>query len=416
MLLLTCEVPAALSLMTPKGIPVEVEPVFCRMEGEGAVCAVQKDAGDDPDVTDGIVILANVRKLAHGISIDGGEGIGWVTKPGLDQSVGAAAINSVPREMITAAVQAVCDKAGYTGGLEVVISAPEGTKIAKKTFNPMLGIEGGISILGTSGIVEPMSEKAIVDTIEIEIRQAFQSGARTLIAVPGNYGMDFLQRELRLPQPFPTVKCSNYLGDTIDLALLQGFSSMLIVGHIGKLVKLAGGIMNTHSKMADCRRELFCAHASLCGADRSLCSALMEQPTTEGCLTLLEKANLREAVMQSLLQAMQTHLDRRTGGEMRIGAVVFSMEAGLLGMTDAAKQLLEEWNSIRRKNRLPISLLLAMGWNLPKSSPDKQAVPFLTGVKRAFPSTNGQNRLFPPVVPSSLSERQASACVPLHLF
>ena len=316
------------------------------MEGEGAVCAVQKDAGDDPDVTDGIVILANVRKLAHGISIDGGEGIGWVTKPGLDQSVGAAAINSVPREMITAAVQAVCDKAGYTGGLEVVISAPEGTKIAKKTFNPMLGIEGGISILGTSGIVEPMSEKAIVDTIEIEIRQAFQSGARTLIAVPGNYGMDFLQRELRLPQPFPTVKCSNYLGDTIDLALLQGFSSMLIVGHIGKLVKLAGGIMNTHSKMADCRRELFCAHASLCGADRSLCIALMEQPTKEGSLTLLEKAKLREAVMQSLLQAMQTHLDRRTGGEMRIGAVVFSMEAGLLGMTDAAKQLLEEWNSI----------------------------------------------------------------------
>ena len=210
----------------------------------------------------------------------------------------------------------------------------------------MLGIEGGISILGTSGIVEPMSEKAIVDTIEIEIRQAFQSGARTLIAVPGNYGMDFLQRKLRLPHPFPTVKCSNYLGDTIDLTLLQGFSSMLIVGHIGKLVKLAGGIMNTHSKMADCRRELFCAHASLCGADRALCIALMEQPTTEGCLTLLEKANLREAVMESLLTAMQTHLDRRTGGEMRSGAVVFSMEAGLLGMTDTAKQLLEEWNSI----------------------------------------------------------------------
>lgn len=345
MLLLTGEVPASVSLMTPKGIQVEVEPVFCRMEGEHAVCAVKKDAGDDPDVTDGILILASVGKRSHGISIDGGEGIGRVTKPGLDQSIGAAAINSVPREMITSALQAVCEKAGYTGGLDVVISAPEGKEIAKKTFNPMLGIEGGISILGTSGIVEPMSEKAIIDTIEIEIRQAYQSGAGDLIAVPGNYGMDFLRKEFRLPQSFPVVKCSNYLGDTIDLARLQGFRSLLIVGHIGKLVKLAGGIMNTHSRMADCRRELFCAHASLCGADRVLCTAIMEQATTEGCLTLLEQADLRDAVLHSLFTAIQEHLDRRSGGEMRAGAVVFSMESGLLGMTDTAKRLLEEWET-----------------------------------------------------------------------
>ena len=346
MLLLTGEVPSVLSLMTPKGIFVEVEPVFCRLEGERAVCAVKKDAGDDPDVTDGMEIFASVGNIPHGITIDGGTGVGRVTKPGLDRRVGEAAINSVPREMITAAVQAVMEKAGYSGGLEVVISAPGGEELAKKTFNPMLGIEGGISILGTSGIVEPMSEKAIVDTIELEIRQAAQSGARALIAVPGNYGLDFLQRSFPLPQEVPTVKCSNYLGDTIDIALLQGFQAMLLVGHIGKLVKLAGGIMNTHSKMADCRRELFCAHASLCGADRALCKELMEQTTTESCIALLDRANLRDAVMQSLFTAMQAHLDRRTGGEMRVGAVAFSMEAGLLGMTETAKQLLEEWNSI----------------------------------------------------------------------
>ena len=209
----------------------------------------------------------------------------------------------------------------------------------------MLGIEGGISILGTSGIVEPMSEQAIVDTIEIEIRQAAETGAKDLIAVPGNYGMDFLKQQLRLPPDLPVVKCSNYLGDTIDIALTQGMKSLLIVGHIGKLVKLAGGIMNTHSRMADCRRELFCAHAALCGADSALCRALMDQPTSDGCLSLLERAGLKEAVLQSLLQAMQQHLDRRTRQAMRAGAVVFSNESGLLGMTETAKQLLKEWSS-----------------------------------------------------------------------
>ena len=345
-LLLTGTAPSSLALTTPKGLTVEVEPVFCRMEGSRATCAVRKDAGDDPDVTDGLLIVASVGKTDQGIRIDGGAGIGRVTKKGLDQPVGAAAINSVPRRMIAFALEAVCIEAEYEGGLDVVISAPEGEEIARKTFNPMLGIEGGISILGTSGIVEPMSEQAIVDTIEIEIRQAAENGAKNLIAVPGNYGLDFLERKFPLPVDFPVVKCSNYLGDTIDIALTQGMQSLLIVGHIGKLVKLAGGIMNTHSRMADCRRELFCAHAALCGADSALCRTLMDQPTSDGCLALLESAHLKDAVLRSLLQAMQQHLDRRIHQAMRTGAVVFSNEAGLLGMTETAEQLLKEWSSL----------------------------------------------------------------------
>ena len=343
-LLLTGTAPSNLTLTTPKGLIVEVEPVFCRMEGSQAVCAVRKDAGDDPDVTDGILIIASVRKTGQGIQVDGGAGVGRVTKKGLDQPVGAAAINSVPRRMIVSAAEAVCAEAGYAGGLEFVISAPEGEEIARKTFNPMLGIEGGISILGTSGIVEPMSEQAIVDTIELEIRQAAESGVRNLIAVPGNYGLDFLKQQVPLPANIPIVKCSNYLGDTIDIALTQGMHSLLLVGHIGKLVKLAGGIMNTHSRMADCRCELFCAHAALCGADASLCRALMDLPTSDGCLSLLESVNLKNAVLRSLLEAVQLHLDRRTHQAMRTGAVVFSNESGLLGMTETAGQLLKEWS------------------------------------------------------------------------
>ena len=343
-LLLTGGSPETLALMTPKGIRVEVAPAFCRMEDGGAVCAVQKDAGDDPDVTDGALVCARVERTAQGVEIDGGEGVGRVTKPGLDQPVGAAAINSVPRGMITEALREVSEAADYEGGLRAVISVPNGAELAKKTFNPQLGIEGGISILGSSGIVEPMSERAIIDTTALEIRQAAASGEKRLILLPGNYGMDYLTEQLPALAALPRAKCSNYIGDAIDCAKLEGFAEVLLIGHVGKLVKLAGGIMNTHSKTADCRRELFCAHAAICGADSETCRALMREVTTDGCLRVLDGAGLRDAVMGSLLEAIQTVLTRRGDG-MRIGALLFSNEAGFLGTTEEAARLLAEWRA-----------------------------------------------------------------------
>ena len=166
-LLLTGAPPETLRLVTPKGVAVEVEPAEWVLENGAARCAVYKDGGDDADVTTGHLVVATVTKTASGIAIDGGKGVGRVTKPGLDQPVGAAAINRVPRQMIAGAVQAVCEDTGYEGGLSVVISVPSGEELARRTFNPSLGIEGGISILGTSGIVEPMSAQAIVDTIAV---------------------------------------------------------------------------------------------------------------------------------------------------------------------------------------------------------------------------------------------------------
>ena len=344
MLLLTGETPAVLCVMTPKGWTVEVEPELCRMENGAARCAVSKDAGDDPDVTDGMLIFATVTKTGRGIEIDGGEGVGRVSKPGLDQPVGAAAINSVPRQMIREAAEKICAACGYAGGLKIVISAPGGVEIAKKTFNPQLGIAGGISILGSSGVVEPMSERAIVETTALEIRQAAAGGAQRLILLPGNYGMDYLTQNLPTLASVPRAKCANFIGEAIDAARLEGFREVLLIGHIGKLVKLAGGIMNTHSKTADCRRELFVCHAALCGADADTCRALMDEVTTDGCLAVLNSAGLREQVMQSLLHAIQEQLSRRAG-DMRIGALLFSNEAGLLGLTEGAAQLLTEWRT-----------------------------------------------------------------------
>ena len=342
-LLLTGETPESAALITPKGWRVETPLSDCRRDGAGAFCAVRKDAGDDPDVTDGCLVCARVQKTERGITIEGGEGVGRVTKPGLDQPVGAAAINSVPRRMIAAAVEEVCVEAGYGGGLEIVISVPAGEALAERTFNPMLGIVGGISILGTSGIVEPMSERALIDTVALSIRQAAAEGAARLLLTPGNYGADYLEKNKLGALSVPIVKCSNFIGEALDAALAEGIKEVLLVGHIGKLVKLAGGVMNTHSRTADCRSELFTAHAAICGGDTALCRALMEAVTADACLALLEEAGLRDAVMESLLAAMQLRLDRRAGGLLRIGAVVFSNEYGPLGETETARELLREW-------------------------------------------------------------------------
>ena len=337
--------PETVSLRTPKGWRVEVPLEACRAEPGRAICAVRKDGGDDVDRTHGARIEAAVALTeSPGIAIQGGPGVGRVTKPGLDQPVGEAAINRVPRQMIARAVEEVLSAAGYEGGASVVISVPEGEVIARQTFNPRLGIEGGISILGTSGIVEPMSAQAVVDTIALELRQAAAQGEKRLILTPGNYGLDYLRRQGMDQWEIPVVKCSNFIGEALDEAVLDGFSEILLVGHVGKLVKLAGGIFNTHSRTADCRAELFCAHAALAGGDKTLCRALMDCSTTDACLARLDEAGLRDPVMAGLLGAMREHLSRRAGETCAVGAVLFSNEYGLLGETPEAKEIMERWN------------------------------------------------------------------------
>ena len=346
-LLLTGHAPESVALRTPKGIVVEVAPLYCRPAGAGAECAIEKDGGDDVDVTTGLPVIAAVELLPDTteIRISGGKGVGRVTKAGLDQPVGEAAINHVPRQMIAEALQREAESACYTGGFAVTISIEGGEEVAKRTFNPHIGVEGGLSVLGTSGIVEPMSQQAVLDTVQLEIHQAAlrEQSPKRLILAPGNYGLDYLAQNLPEYSSIPVVKCSNFMGDALDMAAAEQFAEVLLVGHIGKLVKLAGGIMNTHSRMADCRTELFCAHAALCGASQATCRALMDAATTDACLDILDAENLREPVLESLLQAIQLHLDRRVAGAFRVWAVLFSNQAGPLGQTETAAQLLQSW-------------------------------------------------------------------------
>lgn len=344
-LLLTGRAPESVGLRTPKGIVVEVAPRFCRATADGAECAIVKDGGDDVDATTGLPVIATVTLCPDAprtVTINGGAGVGRVTKPGLDQPVGAAAINHVPRQMITEALLREADAVGYGGGFAVVISIDGGAEAARRTFNPHIGVDGGLSVLGTSGIVEPMSQQALLDTLQLEIHQAALKSKRLILA-PGNYGLDYLASHLPELREIPIVKISNFVGEALDMAAAEQFGELLLVGHVGKLVKLAGGIMNTHSKQADCRTELFCAHAAICGADAATCRALLDAATTDACLDILAEAGLKAPVMASLLDAVQAHLDRRAAGAFEVGAVLFSNQAGPLGQTKTADALLKKW-------------------------------------------------------------------------
>lgn len=461
--------------------------------------ATRKDAGDDPDVTNGTEIRACIQVCkrvpsrafasADGrLYLTGGEGVGRVTKPGLEQAVGQSAINRVPRQMIFDAVQQVLDAfeddekrrtEGCTPSLEmenkpkhmdgkpdaeyirskwlnegneksersekpcylITISVPAGAELAQRTFNPMLGIEGGISILGTTGIVEPMSEAAIVATIETSIRQVLamedaavsktetlrkeevsadqkaetlirqvlamedvavsetqtqrkeevsadqktetseertaadeavgqlqspaahgkqtestDSGrkddgdigrsARRILAVPGNYGQRYVEQQLGL-RGVPVVEVSNYIGEAIDLAVSYGATDFLLVGNVGKLVKLAAGIMNTHSRVADGRWEIFAAHLALCGGTRAQVAAMREATTTEEMLTRLEEMGLRVSVMASIMGEIEAHMAHRIRGQMNFGVIVYSERFGRVGETAGAARLLEGFCCIK---------------------------------------------------------------------
>lgn len=320
-----------INIMTPAGKDLNLEVLNSEITADYAVCAVKKDSGDDPDITNGILVFAKLRKISDGINIDGGLGVGRVTRKGLDQPVGSAAINSVPRKMIKNAVSEIMEEFGYRGGIDVEIFIPQGIELAKKTFNPNLGIEGGISVLGTSGIVEPMSEKALLDTIFLELKMHRENGEKQIVITPGNYGEQFLKSELGIEN---AVKCSNFIGSTIDYAESLGFSELLLAGHMGKLVKLGSGIMNTHSKYADGRMETLALCAAI--ADVSDFEKILDCVTTDEAYELIRDTKTIDILMEHI----DYYLKKRTA--MKIGAVMFSNKYGILGKTTDAESILKK--------------------------------------------------------------------------
>lgn len=334
-----------IGLMTPKGIALDLPVREITMESAAVSCAIEKDGGDDPDVTKGALVFATVRRTeVPGVSIDGGVGVGRVTKPGLDQSVGCAAINSTPRKMIEENLREVMRVCDYHGGLEVIISIPDGVELAGRTFNPRLGIVGGISVLGTTGIVEPMSEQALVDTIRVELRQKRSSNDYVLLT-PGNYGADYIRGSMGI-DPEEAVQVSNFIGDAVDYCRELGFRGALLIGHIGKLVKIAGGMMNTHSKYGDCRLEILAAHAAAAGLPPAKVNEMLQCVSCDDGIRILREQGLVEKTMQKLTERVRFHLQYRAGDALEMGCVMFSKEYGLLGKSENTdillKKILEE--------------------------------------------------------------------------
>ncbi len=340
-LLLRGSAPPEIRLRTPKGVELRLTPEAARRANGWAECAVRKDSGDDPDVTNGIRIFVSAEPAGDGIQIQGGDGVGQVTRPGLAVPVGQAAINPGPRAQITAAAAQAARDCGYTGGLKLVVSAENGAEIARKTYNSHLGVVGGISILGTSGIVEPMSEQALMDTTHVELDSAFAAGQRIAFLCPGNYGAGFAREALGLDLD-RAVKCSNFIGDALDYAAFAGFADILLVGHAGKLVKLAAGVMNTHSSVADGRQEIFTAHAALCGAPPAVLEGLMAAVTVDACIDLLEGAGLRQAVLARIGAAIEARLRARMRGAARVEYLMFTHAHGLLAQSAGAAALCQK--------------------------------------------------------------------------
>ena len=331
-----------ISIETPKGIVFNAKILDIKKSGNKVSCGVLKDGGDDPDVTTGLIIYAEVSPSeTFGVHITGGEGVGLITKPGLDQKVGNHAINSVPREMIEREVKEVISALDPDCGVKVVISAPGGEKVAEKTFNPRLGILGGISILGTSGIVEPMSTEAIIETIRVELNQKKAQGYNKISIAPGNYGLDFMKKEYGFDLD-KSVKCSNFIGRTIDMINDLGFEKVLFVGHAGKLVKVAGGIMNTHSKEADSRMEILCSQVIKMGGSSELALKILSSNTTDEAFALLKGEGYLESVATALVDRIIYYLTKRSRRDIEIQCIMFSNELGLLGKSLGADALIEE--------------------------------------------------------------------------
>ena len=340
-MLLTGERVATVRIDTPKGVVLELEPLEVELAEQYVSCAIRKDSGDDPDDTNGVLVFAKVEKVAEpGVHIEGGVGVGRVTKPGLACAVGGPAINPTPRRMITAEVGSVMEQVGYSEGLLVTISIPEGVEIAKKTFNPRLGIIGGLSVLGTSGIVEPMSEKALIETMYVEMRAQKARGNKHLLVFFGNYGEDFTRDVMQLDLE-GAVTCSNFVGELLDYAVFLGFETLLLIGHSGKLVKLAQGVMNTHSKYADCRTELFALQAMFHGASVEVGKEIYGCLTTDEVTKVLKREQLFEPVMEQVTQKIDFYMQHRVHGKIKTAAFMFSNVYGILGKTKAADELIQ---------------------------------------------------------------------------
>lgn len=300
----------------------------CRRLSDNSACAVaHKNPYNDPDVTVNLAIVANVELIdfdGEKVIITGGEGVGVITKPGLQIPVGDYAINPVPRKMIRKNLE---DKVPEGKSARVTISIPEGREIARKTMNPKLGIVDGISVLGTTGIARSMSSEAYKNSIVTQIDVATASNLKDLVFVPGNIGEKLALKRLDITKE-QIIQTGNYVGFMFEEAKKRGIDKFTFFGHIGKLIKVAGGIFNTKHAVADGRREIMITHAAICGADKEILLRLYDSATTDDMLDILDEINLQIKVANSIAAAIKLRCMQRF--ELELDVILVDMEGNYL--------------------------------------------------------------------------------------
>ncbi len=326
------------SITLPKGNAISLAPIDREIGNGWARCGVIKDAGDDDDVTNGIKVMSEVRLIAEPIiRVSGGTGVGTVTKAGLPVHQGRSAINPVPMKYILREVESIFPEKG----IEVIISVPEGEAVAEKTWNPRLGILSGISILGTSGIVEPKSTPAFKTSIALIVKIAAEEGRKGLIVVPGYIGERYVRDVLKVPEEaFVTI--GDHVGFSVSQCSLRGIRTCLFVAHVGKAAKVAAGVFDTHCKYADARLETIAAHAAACGAGSDLVESILSLSLAEASVGLLRSAGLEETFYRIARYAAQ-RLEGLTRGNCSVGCMVLSLDGELLGAFPRELDRRESW-------------------------------------------------------------------------
>lgn len=335
LLLLSGQLVSEVTIYSPAGQPITVPIAAQQRFAGGARAVVVKDGGDDPDITHGLEIVVEVR-LSPGkeFKILGGRGVGRITRPGLQLPVGEAAINPVPRQMIRDAVQGVLP-AGQ--GAIITVHVPGGERVACKTLNPRLGIEGGISILGTTGVVRPMSEEAFKNSLVPLVDMALAAGHRKLVLSPGNMGLRWATERFYI-SPETVIETSNFIGFMLDTCADRGIEKVILLGHHGKLVKVAAGIFHTHSKMADARMEILTAHAAMAGAGSDIAVKIMNCRTVEEALGIIKDNGLLY-IYDHIAARASARAAGYTRGQLQVGTVLMSYDGNILGIDDGARSI-----------------------------------------------------------------------------
>ena len=330
--------PSQVEILTPAGISFHPE----ILPQKFGTCAVRKDGGDDPDQTDGCLVCASVQlsETDGAVTFRAGKGVGIITRKGLKLPVAEAAINPIPRQMIEQAVRSVIGNAGAV----VTISIPDGEKIAARTFNGRLGITGGLSILGTSGIVRPMSEEAVRESLRLELSMCRAAYGTACAMTSGYAGEKFLKAAF--PDCGPILLCSNYLGYLLDCAEEMGFQHILLAGGTGKFIKPAADIMYLHSHTAGGQREIFCTHAALCGATRQQIQQLYQTVTTRHAAQLLQQFGMASEVWHSVAEAAAENCMKRVHGTISVGMLLLGENNTILAQSQNCTEILEKWRGV----------------------------------------------------------------------